>query len=193
MAISAHIAIGMSIGRVAADSAKDRNIKPWLLAFSALAFLPDIDFLWSSHPPYGLEQYPPFSLFSNNIDMLSTWGHRGFTHSIGFAVGIGLLLIPVLKIKKRFSWKLFGLITLAVLSHPLIDMLSWIVLLTWPFEGLVELFELWPNLFHVQKNRVEFTWQLPENKSFWGQILVEWLYCSPLWMYACRPIHKSSK
>ena len=193
MAISAHIAIGMSLGRIAADSAQRRNIKPWLISFSVLAFLPDIDFLWSAHPPYGLEKYPPFLWFSSNVDMLSTWGHRGFTHSIGFAMGIAIFLIPVLRKKRIFTWKIFGLISFAVLSHPLIDMLSWIVFLTWPFEGVVEIFELWPNVFNVEHNRVEFKWQPFNNTSFWGQVLVEWLYCSPLWLYACRPISKTSK
>ena len=183
----------MSIGRIAADSTETQNIKPWLLAFSCLALLPDVDFLWSAHPPYGLENYPPFSLFSNNIDMLSTWGHRGFTHSIGFSLGIAVLLIPLLVRKKLFHWKLFGLITLAVFSHPLLDMTSWIVFLTWPFEELVKIFEQWPDLFNVENNRVEFTWQPFENKSFWGQVLTEWLYCSPFWLYACRPVKKSSK
>ena len=190
MAISAHIAIGMSIGRIAADSIPTRRITPWLLSFSALAFLPDIDFIWSAHPPYGLEHYIPFSLFSNEIDMLSTWGHRGFTHSIGFALIIGCLCIPFLKKKRLFSWKIFWLIVAAVFSHPLIDMLSWIVLLTWPFEDLVGIFNFWPDIFAVKGNRVELMWQPFENRSFWQQVLNEWIYCSPFWIYACRPLRK---
>ena len=52
-------------------------------------------------------------------------------------------------------------------------MMSWIVLLTWPFEGLVTLFEYWPAIFSVTQNRVELIWQPFENTSFWSKM--------PLW------------
>ena len=50
----------------------------------------------------------------------SFWGHRGFTHSIAFAVSWGALLAwSFFRKTPMLSW---SLITLGTVSHPLLDM-----------------------------------------------------------------------
>lgn len=67
----------------------------------------------------------------------SQWGHRGFTHSVIFALGLGLLsLILAKKLdttrKQAFAWGF-----LSTVSHPLMDALTnggMGVALWWPWE-----------------------------------------------------------
>ena len=52
----------------------------------------------------------------------SFWGHRGFTHSITFAVAWGALL--AVAFFRKAPWAAWVLITLGTVSHPLFDMLT---------------------------------------------------------------------
>lgn len=93
------------------------------LAGAACAVLPDAD----------------FALYLLRIDTYSgTYGHRGFSHSIGFALLVGLLgalLAPAGGRRRAFVGAFLALCTL---SHPLMDGLfdrgicnAWL----WPLDG----------------------------------------------------------
>lgn len=93
------------------------------LAGAACAVLPDAD----------------FALYLLRIDTYSgTYGHRGFSHSIGFALLVGLLgalLAPAAGRRRAFVGAFLALCTL---SHPLMDGLfdrgicnAWL----WPLDG----------------------------------------------------------
>jgi inner membrane protein len=83
--------------------------------------------------------------FRFGIDYGSEWGHRGWTHSIVFAVALGLLLAALFFRQDRDFWKIALLCVLATASHPLLDMLTnggRGVALWWPFS-LERLFFPW--------------------------------------------------
>ena len=94
------------------------------LAGAACAVLPDADFL----------------LYVLHIDAYSgTYGHRGFTHSIGFALlvgALGALLAGRHPLRSRWLTALY--LALCTASHPLLDGLidrgicnAWL----WPLDG----------------------------------------------------------
>ncbi|MBB1630844.1 metal-dependent hydrolase [Cupriavidus sp. UME77] len=69
-----------------------------------------------------------------DVDMLNVWyagvryntllGHRGLTHSIGFAVALGLLAALA---ARRCGWRrgiAFVFVALSAVSHPLLDLLT---------------------------------------------------------------------
>lgn len=94
------------------------------LAGAACAVLPDADFL----------------LYVLHIDAYSgTYGHRGFTHSIGFALLVGALgALLAGRDPLRSRWLTAVYLALCTLSHPLIDGLfdrgicnAWL----WPLDG----------------------------------------------------------
>jgi len=51
------------------------------------------------------------------------WGHRGMTHSVFFAVGLGALSTVALSYEDR-SWPAFLFLFLSTLSHPMMDALT---------------------------------------------------------------------
>ncbi len=75
----------------------------------------------------------------------SEWGHRGWTHSLVFAIAFGLLMAALFFRQDKDIWKITLLCVLATLSHPLLDMLTnggRGVALWWPFS-LERLFFPW--------------------------------------------------
>lgn len=79
------------------------------LAFAGLcAAIPDADVL----------------AFRYGISYTSIWGHRGWTHSIGFALGFGILVAWLFYRKEADWWKMALWFVLATFSHPLLDMLT---------------------------------------------------------------------
>lgn len=100
----ASIAIGNSYSK------KITSAKFWLLgAFCAV--IPDIDVIG----------------FSVGIPYISMWGHRGFTHSILFALLLGALITVVFY--RRIFWSKKGLLYLTffiicTLSHGLLDAMT---------------------------------------------------------------------
>ena len=93
------------------------------LAGAACAVLPDAD----------------FALYLLRIDTYSgTYGHRGFSHSIGFALLVGLLGTLLAPAGGRRGAFVGAFLALCTLSHPLIDGLfdrgicnAWL----WPLDG----------------------------------------------------------
>ncbi len=76
--------------------------------------------------------------FKLGIAYASQWGHRGFTHSIAFAVLVALLAMCFARLLKSRAWVVFLLTFIAVVSHPLLDMLTsggLGVALYWPYSN----------------------------------------------------------
>lgn len=62
--------------------------------------------------------------FSYGIPYSNIWGHRGWTHSIGFSLGFGILVAWLFYRNEKEWWKMALWFVLATLSHPLLDMLT---------------------------------------------------------------------
>lgn len=72
--------------------------------------------------------------FAFGIPYASAWGHRGFTHSLSFALLAGLIASLFFQEKRRL---VFFLAAASTFSHPLMDMLTdggLGVALWWPFD-----------------------------------------------------------
>ncbi|TNE68080.1 MAG: metal-dependent hydrolase [Bacteroidetes bacterium] len=75
--------------------------------------------------------------FRFGIPYESEWGHRGFTHSIVFALFLGTLVAWLFYHRQKDWWKMASWFILATVSHPLLDMLTTGGLgcaLWWPFS-----------------------------------------------------------
>jgi inner membrane protein len=91
-----------------------------MLALSALSLLPDADAIGFLLP----------------VDQGGAMGHRGFTHSLVFALAIGLACGTVLR--KRGFLRTSALAGAVVASHGLLDTLTngtTGTMLLWPFSG----------------------------------------------------------
>jgi inner membrane protein len=104
-------------GHIAASTALGFSIFPkqtrtaTLLMAGFCAFAPDLDVL----------------AFRFGISYESQWGHRGFTHSIFFALVFGAvmtLLLKALSPKDTVGYRTAAFLILCTLSHPLLDMLT---------------------------------------------------------------------
>lgn len=93
-----------------------------LLVFSAFcAILPDFDTVG----------------FKLGVSYASQWGHRGFTHSIAFAVAVALLAMCFSRPLKSKFWVVGLMAFIATVSHPLLDMCTnggLGVALYWPYS-----------------------------------------------------------
>ena len=86
-----------------------KQSRPAVVALAAFcAAAPDLDVL----------------AFQFGIAYGSEWGHRGWTHSLIFALIFGLLLAAVFFRRDKGFWKIALLCVLATASHPLLDMLT---------------------------------------------------------------------
>ncbi|NND94430.1 MAG: metal-dependent hydrolase [Flavobacteriales bacterium] len=96
----AHIISGYAIGDTIGKS--DKKIL-WLGA--ALACFPDIDVIG----------------WFNGIGYESVYGHRGFTHSICFAIVLGGLITLAFKENR---WRIWLILSLCLVSHGLLDAMT---------------------------------------------------------------------
>lgn len=116
--IFSHIAVP-----IATSLGVGKQVSRRLLIFSAFcAMLPDIDTVG----------------FKLGIAYSSQWGHRGFTHSITFALLVALIAACFNRPLKSRAWIVFLLSFTAVISHPLLDMLTnggLGVALYWPYSN----------------------------------------------------------
>lgn len=105
----AHAITAVALGK--AFTLKDLNWKFWLLGICC-AILPDADAI-------GFKLGIPYDSF---------WGHRGFTHSLVFAVMLGLFIVMVFyRDTKLFSlrwWGFTAYFTLAAASHAILDAMT---------------------------------------------------------------------
>jgi len=106
---------------IAASLGLCKVISRRLLVFSAFcAILPDFDTL----------------AFKFGIPYSSQWGHRGFAHSITFAVCVALIAMCFSRPLKSKVWLIGLIVFLATVSHPLLDMCTnggLGVALYWPY------------------------------------------------------------
>lgn len=102
--IFSHVAVPIATSFGAGKIVSRRLI--FLAAFCAI--LPDVDVIG----------------FQLGIAYASQWGHRGFTHSIGFAIVLALAAMSFSRQLKSRAWVVFMLVFVATLSHPLLDMLT---------------------------------------------------------------------
>lgn len=75
--------------------------------------------------------------FKFGIPYHSQWGHRGFTHSIVFALLIGLMSLPFSKKLQAKRWTVFWMSILSTLSHAVFDAITnggLGVAFLWPFD-----------------------------------------------------------
>ena len=102
--IFGHIAASTAIGYVFFP----KQVKPITLAVAGFcAFAPDLDVLaFRFGIPYGSE-----------------WGHRGFTHSLVFALVVGSLIGWIASNRDNWS-RLTAWFVLSMASHPILDMMT---------------------------------------------------------------------
>ena len=122
MASLGHLAVGVAAARLyRQDVPEQRAPLASMLFWSALSFLPDADVIG----------------FQFGIRYADEWGHRGASHSLMFAVAVGIavgLLAPL------FKWPALRTAIAAILvvaSHPLLDTLTnggLGIALFWPFD-----------------------------------------------------------
>ena len=128
--ILSHVAVPL----VLASALGNRVVPPRLLLVGAVAcVLPDLDVL----------------AFQFHIAYSHVLGHRGFTHSLGFALALALLasaLAPYLRSTRLVSFVFVGLSTI---SHGLLDMLT---------NGGLGIALWWP----WSSERLFFPWQVIE-------------------------------
>ena len=99
--IFGHAVVGLTITKLF-----DKNEKRLLLLAIVSSFLPDIDVLAFN---FGIPYSHPF-------------GHRGFTHSIIFAVLWAVLLASIFSKQSKLKW--FLVIFLSTISHGLLDAMT---------------------------------------------------------------------
>ena len=124
MAGLGHIAVGMAAARWASqrsEAATGKLAAP-MIGWSLLSMLPDADVVG----------------FSLGVAYGAPWGHRGATHSLMFAVGVGAVVALVARVCRQPATRAGVLATLVVASHGLLDTLtdggSGSALL-WPFDA----------------------------------------------------------
>lgn len=158
MASLGHIAGGVAVAR----AHEGRFNWKAAVAFSTFSMLPDLDVV----------------AFRFGIPYSSQFGHRGFTHSIAFALAVGLVGFLVTR-----SWKSTLALTVVLLSHPLLDMLT---------DGGLGVALFWP----VTADRYFFPWTpLPVAPIGKGMLSARGLYVLvveagvflPLWIYGFWP------
>ena len=122
MASLAHIAVGMAAARVSEPHPTSRRaFAAAMVGWTALSLLPDLDVIG----------------FRFGVSYGDPWGHRGVTHSLAFAVGVGLCVALTAGPAGRSRLRLGALAVAVVAGHGLLDTLTDGGLgaaLLWPFD-----------------------------------------------------------
>jgi inner membrane protein len=165
MASLGHIAVGMAAARIY-EKASGLRWRPAVL-WSSLSMLPDADVIGL---PLG-------------IDYAAPWGHRGATHSLTFAVAVGMAIGIASWWRGRHPVST-GLLASAVLaSHGLLDTLTDGGLgcaLLWPFD-LTRYFAPWRP---IPVSPIGLGYLSPYGLMV---AMTELVVFSPLLLYALRP------
>ena len=115
--VFSHGIVGLGLGRV--FSARRMPAIFWILA-ALLPMVPDFDAFWIR----------PYS---------SILGHRGFTHSLGFALVLGLLVaVLTYRYLRAPFWDLLGFFFVIIASHGILDAFTnggYGIPLFWPFSS----------------------------------------------------------
>lgn len=106
------IAVAVGLGKPARNAAKPPSLAriswPLMLAGIAAAMLPDADVI----------------AFRLGIPYADTFGHRGASHSILFALLLGAMAALLHRPLRSPAWLAGGFIAISAISHPLLDMLT---------------------------------------------------------------------
>jgi inner membrane protein len=116
--ILTHPAIPLALGVVLGP---DRISRKLLLAGMVAAIVPDMDVI----------------AFKLGIEYANQLGHRGASHSITFALALGLLAALAAPWLHAKRWVAMAFVSIACVSHPLLDMLTTGGLgaaIWWPFS-----------------------------------------------------------
>lgn len=107
--IITHVAIPLSLWLGFRSKLDKHPVSNRLLIFACIAsILPDLDVI----------------SFKLGIPYSSEFGHRGFTHSIAFGVFIGLCSLLFSQYLKSSKIVIFTLVTLATISHAVLDAMT---------------------------------------------------------------------
>jgi inner membrane protein len=165
MASIGHIAVGMAAARISRPGRVPRVSA--MALWSALSLLPDADVIG----------------FALGVRYADPWGHRGATHSLTFAVAVGLAIGLAAWVCKRPALRT-GLLAVAVLaSHAILDTMTDGGLgcaLLWPFDP-ARYFAPWRPI-PVAPIGVRFF-----SSSGASVALIELVLFSPLLIYALWP------
>ena len=168
MASLGHVAVGMAAARVYRGRKPPRwSIVAAMVVWSALSLLPDADVLG----------------FRFGIRYGAPWGHRGATHSLVFALGLGLAIGLCAAAFKLPPLRTAVVAVCVLASHGLLDTLTDGGLgcaLMWPFENR-RFFAPWNPIPVAPIGRAFFT---PAGLSV---ALHELLLFAPLFVYALWP------
>ena len=163
MASLGHIAMGFAVAR----AHEGRFNWKAAVAFSTFSLVPDLDVI----------------AFRFGIPYAAQFGHRGATHSIAFALLMGVAAFALTR-----SWKSTLAMTVVVVTHPLLDMLT---------DGGLGVALFWP----LSLERLFFPWTpLPvaplgsRMLSARGLhvLLVEAAAFLPFWLYSLSPRGRGS-
>lgn len=114
MASIGHVAVGMAAARACRDGRPSTALRagaPGLVAmagWSALSLLPDADVIG----------------FAMGVQYGDPWGHRGATHSLTLALGLGAAIgvaAPRLKLSRSRAWAIASIV---LTSHALLDTMT---------------------------------------------------------------------
>ena len=161
MASLLHVAVGIAAARLYLG----RRSIPGALTFAALSMLPDADVI----------------AFALDIPYSDPFGHRGASHSLAFAAGVGALIGGL---SRRLRLGLLAAVVVA--SHPLLDALT---------DGGLGVALWWPQ----EETRVFAPWRpipvAPIGASFLSErglkvMLAELLPSLPLLLYGFWPARK---
>jgi inner membrane protein len=121
MATLGHVAVGVVAARWRASRPGPWPLAASMLGLAALSVLPDADFV----------------AFRLGIPYSNPYGHRGMTHSLLFALVVGLLVAIGLRLRRRPVLADALLATLVVASHGVLDAFTTGGLgieFLWPFD-----------------------------------------------------------
>jgi inner membrane protein len=122
MASLGHLAVGVAAARVYRHGAPERRAPlASMLLWSALSFLPDADVIG----------------FSVGVRYEDEWGHRGASHSLVFALLVGVLVGLLAPRVNRPAIRTGLIATIVLASHGLLDTLTdggLGIALFWPFD-----------------------------------------------------------
>jgi inner membrane protein len=169
MASFGHVAIGLACGR--AYSVDPASVKRAALAFVVISLLPDADALG----------------FLIGIPYNHSLGHRGATHSILFALFVGLASYVYASRRKLRTNRTAAFATVVALSHPLLD--------TMTYGGGLGCALLWPFSDERFWAPIRFIPVAPIGLAILSDrgvqvVCTEVLMFAPFWLYAIWPRRK---